>query len=325
MGVQARIVLYAPDSTMARSAAAAAFDRIAHLDGVMSDYRSDSELMQLCARAGQGPIRVSEDLFIVLDAAIDLARLSDGAFDVTVGPLVRLWRKARRAGSLPSSRDLQDAQARVGWELVTLDDRERTVALALPGMQLDLGGIAKGYAADEAVAAAREFGVGRILVEFGGDIVVGDPPPGSEGWEITVGDVGDGGDGGDVRDGVDGVDGVDVRDVRDVGDGGDVRDGDDMGDEDGLGGATIVLSNSAVSSSADTEQFVEIDGKRYSHVVDPRTGLGLTDRLAVTVVASRGIMSDALATTLSILGPEPGLELIERAYPSVRAYVRYLE
>ena len=289
MGVQARIVLYAPDSTMARSAAAAAFDRIAHLDGVMSDYRSDSELMQLCARAGQGPIRVSEDLFIVLDAAIDLARLSDGAFDVTVGPLVRLWRKARRAGSLPSSRDLQDAQARVGWELVTLDDRERTVALALPGMQLDLGGIAKGYAADEAVAAAREFGVGRILVEFGGDIVVGDPPPGSEGWEITVGDVGD------------------------------------VGDADGLGGATIVLSNSAVSSSADTEQFVEIDGKRYSHVVDPRTGLGLTDRLAVTVVTSRGITSDALATTLSILGPEPGLELIERAYPSVRAYVRYLE
>ena len=310
MGVQARIVLYAPDSTTAQSAAAAAFDRLAHLDGVMSDYRSGSELMQLCARAGQGAVRVSDDLYFVLDAANKLARLSDGAFDVTVGPLVRLWRVARRTGVLPSHRELKDAQTRVGWELVTLDSLERTVALSLPGMQLDLGGIAKGYAADEAVAAARELGVGRILIEFGGDIVVGDPPPGTEGWGITVGDVGD------VRD---------VRDVRDVWgvtDGEDVRYGEDEGER---GGATIVLSNSAVSSSGDTEQFVVIDGKRYSHVVDPRTGLGLTDRVAVTVVAPRGLTSDALATTLSILGPQHGMELIERAYPSVRAFARYLE
>ncbi len=282
MGVQARIVLYAPDSSAARNAAAAAFDRIAYLDGVMSDYRSDSELMKLTARTGSGPIPVSDDLFHVLSFALDLARRSDGAFDVTIGPLVRLWREARRTGRLPQPGALAEAKEKVGWRLVSLDSLDRTVELKVSGMQLDLGGIAKGYAADEAVAAMRKRGVDRVMIEFGGDIVVGDRPPDADGWHITAA----------------------------------------LGEPNQK---ELTLSNAGVSSSGDTEQYVVIDGTRYSHVIDPRTGLGLTDRAAAIVVAPKGILSDGLATALSTMGPERGLAFVEREFPSVRAVVRHLD
>lgn len=275
MGVPVRLTVYAGSEAQARAACRAAFDRFAALEQVMSDYRPTSELMRLCAKAGRGAQPVSADLWRVLERSHTLARRSDGAFDVTVGPLVRLWRAARRSGRLPDPAALREARSRVGWRRVRLADPvARTVALETPGMQLDLGGIAKGFACDEAQAALKANGVTRALVEAGGDIVVsGAPPDAPAGWRVEV------------------------------------------------GGGVRTLADCAVSTSGDTEQFVEIGGVRYSHIVDPRTGLGLTTRTAVTVVAPDGMTSDGLATALSVLGEEKGRWLLV-LYPGVRAEFR---
>lgn len=282
MGVQARIVLYAPDEAVARKAARAAFDRIAALEDVMSDYRPGSEVRRLCVQPAGTPVPVSADLFAVLERAVWLSRLSDGAFDVTVAPVVQLWRTARRSGRLPSEAARRAALARVGWRHVRLDAAARTVTLGRSGMQIDLGGIAKGYAIDQALAVLQAHGVERALVELGGDMVVGAPPPGEPGWRIRVA----------------------------------------YADE---AHRWQILSHAAVSTSGDTEQFVEIDGRRYSHVVDPRTGLGLTTRVAATVVAPDAFTSDGLATMLTVLGREQGLSLVRAHFPEVEVYVRQVD
>jgi FAD:protein FMN transferase len=305
MGVDARLVVYAPDQQTAEEACTAAFARIAALDSMMSDYRRDSELMRLCARAGGPPVRVSPDLFLVLRRAQEVARESGGAFDVTVGPLVALWRKARKTHVLPDPAALKRARRLVGWQKLRLNeagageprfrDREslprsrrrgpgpgRTVRLTVRGMKLDLGGIAKGYAADEAQRVLKQHGITRALVQLGGDIVVSGPPPGADGWTIRVPNA-----------------------------------GNDQGPAD------MRFADRAISTSGDTEQFVIIGGRRYSHVIDPRTGVALTNRVQVTLTAPDGLTSDPLSTALCVLGREDSGKLLQ-AYPGTKAYVQVL-
>jgi len=272
MGVAARIVLYAPDDATARRAARAAYARMALLEDIMSDYRPESEVRRLAARAGAA-VPVSGDLFVVLARAVDLWRRSDGAFDPTVGPFVELWRAARRSGRLPPRAELDSAARRVGSDKVHLDSVARTVRLDAPGMRIDLGGIAKGYILDRALDALRAQGVTRALLEAGGDIVLGDAPPGRRGWRIAL------------------------------------PEGD------------TILANHAVSTSGDTEQFVIIGGVRYSHVIDPRTGMGLTSRREATVVAPDGVTADGLATALTVLDDERGARLL-RSFPQAAARLR---
>ena len=270
MGGQAQIVLYSETREAAVEASRAAFDRIEELDGVMSDYRADSELMRLCAQAGSGPMPASVDLIEVLGRGEEISRASDGAFDVTVGPIVQLWRRARGDGRLPKSDELAGAMRLVGWEKVRLDGDAGTVDLAMVGMRLDLGGIGKGFAADAAFEQLRIRGIGRCLVNIGGDIRVGDPPPGRAGWRIVP-----------------------------------------VPHSDGRRGEAMIVSNVGVASSGDAERFVEVDGVRYSHIVDPRTGIGLTHRTAVTVIARDATAADALASAASVLGPDRGRALVK--------------
>jgi thiamine biosynthesis lipoprotein len=272
MGTQFRIVLYAPDEARAKKVADAAFARIARLDDTMSDYRETSELMVLCRQAGGPPIKISDDLFYVLSKAQELARRTDGAFDVTVGPVVRLWRRARRQRELPDPKRLAEALELVGHEKLRLDDKAQTAQLLKKGMLLDLGGIAKGYAADEAMQVLKQHGIRSALVAAGGDIVVSDPPPGSTGWTIGIAP---------------------------------------LGSADQPPTQLLLLRNAAVSTAGDAEQYVEIKGKRYSHILDPKTGVGLIGRRSVTVVAPNGTLSDSLDTAVSVLGPERGLQLID--------------
>ncbi len=167
MGVAVRIVLYAPDDATARRAARAAYARMAELEDVMSDYRPESEVRRLAARAGEA-VRVSDDLFVVLARSVDLWGRSDGAFDATVGPFVEPWRAARRTGRLPPRAALDSAARRVGSDKVHLDSVSRTVRLDVPGMRIDLGGIAKGYILDRALdvplcwATRRPAGQGGV-------------------------------------------------------------------------------------------------------------------------------------------------------------------
>lgn len=283
MGVDARLVVYAADQAAAEKACTAAFARIAELDAIMSDYRRDSELNKLCDQAGGPPVKVSSELFDVLAHAQVLSKRSGGAFDVTAGPLIALWRSARKTTTLPDPAALERARALVGWRKLTLDKGAQTVRLAVKGMRLDLGGIAKGYADDEAQRVLREHGITRALVEMGGDIVVSDPPPGAEGWTIRVPNA-----------------------------------GDDHGPKD------LLFKRCAISTSGDTEQFTIIDGVQYSHVVDPRTGQALTNRVQATIVAPRGLDSDPLATVLTIVGEKERSKLL-RAYPGTKMYLRVLE
>lgn len=272
MGTLFRIVLYAPSAGAAARASRAAFDRVAALDDIMSDYRADSELMRMCRQAGGPPVKVSGDLFRVLVAAQDIAARSDGAFDVTVGPVVRLWRAARRSHHLPDPQWLTEAESHVGFQRIRLDPETQTVQLTKRGMLLDLGGIAKGYAADAALAVLRQSGINCALVAGGGDIAVGDPPPGKEGWSIGI---------------------------------------EQLGATSGAPSRFVMLHNAAISTSGDAEQHVEIAGVRYSHIVDPKTGQALTGRRSATVIAPNCTTSDALATAVCVLGPKRAVALID--------------
>lgn len=186
MGTLARVVVYAPSRAAAEGGARAAFARIGELDARLSDYRSDSEVEALARAAGGPPRRVSPDLLAVLQQAQELARRSDGAFDVTAGPLSRVWRAARRRNELPSPEDVEAARAQVGHASLLLDPAARRCRLARPGMRLDLGGIAKGYAADQALAVLRRRGLPSALVTLGGEVAAGAPPPGRPGWTVAV-------------------------------------------------------------------------------------------------------------------------------------------
>jgi thiamine biosynthesis lipoprotein len=271
MGTRFRIVFYAPDAATAQRASAAAFRRVAELNGIMSDYLAESELERLSARAGGPAVPVSPDLFAVLARAAEVSRLSDGAFDVTVGPVVRLWRRARRTQLLPPADQLAAARAAVGDRLLVLDPAARAVQLTRPGMRLDLGGVAKGYAAEAAQAVLKQHGITRALVAAGGDIAVSGPPSDATGWRVGI-----------------------AAPPSATGD-----------------GPTLVLRDAAVSTSGDKEQYAEIGGKRYAHIIDPRTGMGLTETWQATAVAADATTADAWATALVVLGPDRGLAAID--------------
>jgi FAD:protein FMN transferase len=184
MAMRVRIVLHAADDSAARTAARAAFRRIAELEDVFSDYRDRSELRRLEDRAGDW-VPVSEPLFDALSLALLVARELDGAFDPTVAPLTRLWREARRTGTPPDTADAHRALLRVGWQRVHLDSARRAVRLE-PGTALDLGAVAKGWILDDAIATLHAHGVRSVMIEAGGDIRAGAPPPGRPGWAIDV-------------------------------------------------------------------------------------------------------------------------------------------
>ncbi len=283
MGTMFRIVAYDSEQSRAASAATAAFERIEELEAVLSDYREDSEVTSLCRDGNNAPRGVSPELFSVLEQSLRISRLSGGAFDVTVGPVVRLWREARRSGRVPDTDALKKARAAVGYGNVELNPDARTVWLKLPGMQLDFGGIGKGYAADQALALLRERGIACALVDAGGDLTLGASPPGTPGWRIVL------------------------------------RNPDTArGAEPGV----MFLHDVGVATSGDAFQYLEVDGRRYSHIVNPGDGMGLRGSAGVTVIAPDGTTADALATALSVMPVADGMRLVESMEGVSAAVVR---
>lgn len=281
MGSEFKLVLYGEDEQAASAAASAAYARIAELDRSYNDYDPDSEISRLTARSGGPAVPVGPDLLDILLKSRDFSERTDGAFDVTIQPVVKLWRRARRQHELPSEEQIRRALERVGWRKLEIDEAQRAVKLPIEGMGLDLGGIAKGYAGDEALKVLRSLGFRRALVAGAGDVVMGDAPPDAPGWVVAI------------------------RSASDA---------------EGEASRFLSLSRCAVSTSGDAERFVEIGGVRYSHIVNPKTGVGLTGRSSVTVVAPNGTTSDAMATAVSVMGPDRGLELVERT-PGVSSMV----
>ncbi len=265
MGTAVRLVLYAPDAARAEAAAERAFALVGRLDSLFSDYRPDSEVAALARLAGgDSPMAVTPELREVLVRSAEWSRRTGGAFDVTVGPLTRLWRWGMRRGELPPAPRLDSARARSGFSGLILDTIGGTARLERSGMSLDLGGIAKGYVAQAVLDQLRAEGLSTALVDAGGDLVLGDPPPGESGWRVEF-----------------------------------------------PGGETHRLANVAVATSGDRYQYLEVDGVRFSHILDPRTGLGVPDAPTVVVVASDGTTADVLASALTILDREAGRLLVD--------------
>lgn len=276
MGLPFRLVLYATNPALATNAAEAAWSRIAELNAILSDYEPESELSRLSRTSGSGGwVPLGHDLSRVLIAANTLSRDSNGAFDVTVGPEVALWKRTRRQRELPSKAAIDEARRLSGWTLVELRQRDgrHEALLTRSGMRLDLGAIAKGYALDEAALVLRQQGIQRFLLSGGGDMVMGDPPPGQIGWRIEAG----------------------VFDTPEA-----------------PNRRFLHLANTALATSGDSFQRVEIGGIRYSHIVDPRTGIGMTDHSLVTVISPSAMLADALSTAVSVLGPTEGPDFAAR-------------
>ncbi len=271
MAVEWKIVVFGTDADLTDAAARAAFARVREIDRGMSNYDSDSELSRLCQTYQPGvPTAISADLATVFTAAQQQSALSQGAFDITIGPLADLWRKARRNRQLPSVEALSSARLAVGFQHITVTESPATVSLAVPGMRLDVGAIAKGYAADAALAVLRDRGLLLALVEGGGDIALGGAPPGATGWRILAS----------------GEQGPAAPPV------------------------TLLLANCGVATSGSAFKFLELGGQRYSHLIDPRSGMAITHSHSVTVVARDGMTADALASSLSVLPSDEELELI---------------
>ncbi len=273
MGTEWKLVVYAADEPAADAACEAAFKRVAELELVMSDYTPKSELMKLCAAndtAPGKPIAVSDDLLKVLTLAQGVSAQTDGAFDCTVGPVVKLWRAARKSKQLPKTDELKAAREMVGFKMMTVDAKAKTVTLAKANMRLDLGGIGKGFAADEAMAVLKSKGIKSALIAASGDISVSAAPPGKDAWVVDIAPL--------------------TKDAP---------------------RRTLKLTNASVSTSGDLFQHVEIDGVRYSHVLNPKTGLGLTGRRSATVIAPHGWQADALTKGASLLPAEALVKLMD--------------
>lgn len=273
MGLPFRMVLYATNAVAAKEASDAAFARIKQLNDILSDYDSDSELSRLSHTSGQGKrILVGDDLWHVLEESQKYAEASQGAFDVTIGPVVNLWRYARLSKHLPDPEKLAKARRAVGYKNLKLYPKTHEAELLVPNMRLDAGALAKVYAIDEALKVLKQHQVSRALIAGSGDMAASDAPPGKPGWKIEL---------------------------------------SSLDETNTAPNGFVWLKNGGLATSGDRFQKLEIDGKRYSHIVDPRTGIGLTDHSLVTVIAPDAVTANGLSTSVSVLGPD-GLKLVEK-------------
>ncbi len=260
MGSLFKVVVFASDSIEVQGLVEESFLELDSLNLIMSDYIPNSELMRLSRSSGSGEyIKISDDLNDILNLSEFWYDWSGGVFDVTIGSVTQLWRRAKRQGKLPEQKYFNKAMAAVGFDLVEID-LDSGVLLKKPNMQLDLGGIAKGYAVDRIFENLNENGYSRCLVDGAGDLRVGEAPPGKEGWEIAL--------------------------------------------QTYLGkDSVLILSNRAVATSGDFYRNLKIDGKSYSHIIDPATGYGIMGSRAVTAIADDCTTADVLASVFSIAGP----------------------
>ncbi|MEO5999473.1 MAG: FAD:protein FMN transferase [Chitinophagaceae bacterium] len=273
MGSLFNLVIYNQDSIGAARAAAHVYRLIDTLNEIYSDYLPQSELNRLCSESGNGEwIKVSEPLFHILKTAYYASKWSKGSFDVTSGPLVRLWRRARMEKTMPDKDSLSAARKRVGFRLMELDTTNRTIRLKKPGMQLDLGGIAKGETAQKVYNRLRELGFPHSLLDAGGDIVTGSVPPGIAGWHVAI----------------------------------------NLPESEELMKYQLLLTNKAVTTSGDLYQYMEFKGKRYSHIINPLSGYAITNSRNVTVISGHGIEADWLTKACSILPVREALLLIKK-------------
>lgn len=257
------IVIYGDDLQPLRQIVNEAFDEIDRIDRLMSHYKPDSPLSRLNREAARGPVQVEQELFDFIAECLRYSRESEGAFDITVGPLMKAWGFFRGEGRMPSAAELAAARGVIGYQHVVLNAAERTIRFDRAGIELDLGGIAKGYAVDRVITLLKRRGIESALVSAGGSTIYGlGKPPGSDAWEVKL--------------------------------------ADPLGQ--GRIATTVRLRDRALSVSGSYEKFFEIAGVRYSHVMDPRTGWPVQGVLSVAVITDNGTAGDALDNAFYVAG-----------------------
>ena len=263
MGTQFTLLIDHDDELKAETGAKAAFEEARRLELVFSDYVDNSELSIFSDSSyTKKKQKLSDDLFSVLKHGQEISRDTNGSFDMTIGQLSRLWRIARFKKTMPSQAKISKAMTMTGYKYLKLFPKTKEARLTRQGIELDLGGIAKGHTADGMLKILDNHGLSRCIIDAGGDLVIGDPPRKSKGWRIKVGGV------------------------------------------KHSASPYLELSNCAVATSGDIEQFVVLNGKRFSHLIDPFSGLGLTTQAQVTIIAPTGIEADSLASACIVMGIE---------------------
>jgi len=278
MGSPFKIIIYADNDSIANKAAQGAFKRIEDLNASLSDYRDDSEINAVSAQSGTDQwIPVSKDLFDILYISDDISKKTNGAFDATLGPIVQEWRRATRKGYFPDSALIKNALSKTGYLKIKFDTSTQSIQLPVKGMRLDIGGLGKGYAADEAVKILKKYGIKSAMIDAGGKLALMDPPPGEKGWKIVISS---------GRDSIE----------------------------------TIEYSNVGMATSGPTYRYLDYKGKRYSHIVDPKTGIGLLYHVRTTVISPTSVEADALATAFSVSGIKEGKKYIRR-FPNNKVWL----
>jgi thiamine biosynthesis lipoprotein len=271
MGTVVQITSVAPTDAQAQGAATNGFQEIRRLEELLSTWIETSELSQVNRAAGRNPVKVSPETFELVARALEISKLTGGAFDITVGPAVKLW-KVTEATRVPTDMELAIAGQYVDYRRVHLDANARTVFLEKPGMQLDVGGIGKGYAADRAVIVMQHAGATGGLVALSGDFRIFGRRADGTAWPVAI------------------------QHPR----------------KPGHVLAQLDMSDEAISTSGDYERFFFKDGVRYHHILDPKTLKPARRSQSVTIVAPDATTADALATGVFVMGPVQGLKLVDR-------------
>jgi len=252
-------------------ACAAAFEEIRRIDRLLSTYKEDSKISDVNRRAAHQPVAMGKDFWNVIVASRRHFELSGGAFDPTVYPLMRMWGFAKREGRIPTEAEMEETQRLIGFGKVALDGAGQTIGFRRQGMALDFGGIAKGYAVDRAIAALEAMGATHAIVDAGGNFYALGAPESRQSWQVGIRHP--------------------LRRDEII--------------------ARLPVADKGVATSGNYERFFEIDGKKYCHIMDPRTGQPVEGMLSATVLADTAIAADALSTSVFVLGEEKGMRLIE--------------
>jgi thiamine biosynthesis lipoprotein len=264
MGATFTIALYGADPVSTEAAADAALAEAQRLDALLSNYRPESEWSVVNRTAGSHPVKVSPELFRLLSACLDYSRQSQGAFDITVGPLMKIWGFYKSSGHLAPQSEVQAALGKIGYRHIHLDAAAQTVWFDSHGVEMDPGGIGKGYAVDRMVDILKQRGVERALVAGSDSSIygLGAPPDHPEGWEVGI------------------------RDPR----------------NSHRTVAQVYLKDMSLSTSGSYEKFFQADGRTYSHIMDPRTGYPAQGTVSVSVITVRTIDSEAWAKPYFVNG-----------------------
>ncbi len=276
------IVAYGTDAQKLKQAVTEAFDEVDRIDRLMSHYKPDSPLSQINREAAQHSVKVEKELFWFLKECMAFSYISDGAFDITVGPLMKTWGFFRGEGRMPSTKDLSEVKKLVGYQHLIFDDNAQTIQFDREGIELDLGGIAKGYAVARVRGILMAHDIRRALISAGDSTIyaLGSPPE-SDAWEVQVQDP------------------LDTRKVA----------------------ITVRLKNETLSVAGSSEKFFELNGKRYSHIMDPRTGKPVMNILSVAVITGwNGQDADALDNVFYVLGVKKSRKLMRQMDDIREAY-----